>query len=284
MPTYASEYSDEAVDYALTASYPLIGHEPVGMSPAYGSQSPTRGWNTTSSQPLRDSTDSMYFHSATTPSYHGLPYQGPNYSLRHSVSTDSSNFSLQNMASSLPTPTTLATSTDRVLPMPSSNRSNSISNSGLINLATSADGLPYSVPSIKNGNLALPSPSTPMSYMPLSTSPDSAPSYGSNYIPTQSQEIYAGANGNDDWTSKSHQAEEPALRSQDSSSELYYMATSDNGRKSSQSGQVGISGTLSNGQVYHVPYPQEHIITRKQSLDTAHVATHRHSNASLRAA
>jgi hypothetical protein len=288
MSHYAPEYSDENLDYSLSgASYPLLGQEHVVMSPAYSSHTSARGWSNSSGQDMapKSANDQMYFAQENSSSYPGVQYHPHSFAMRQSIGGDSNNFSFSHMASSLPTASSV-TSSDRVLPMPSNNRSNSMANSALSTLARSADGLPYSGHIMKSGNSMMTNGSQSMAYLPLSSSPSepilSCNTGGHSIVGHEQQDMYSPSN--DSWAPPGHIQNETTLRSQDSSSELYYTAGSGTSRKVSQSEQSSVSGTLSNGQVY-LPYSgQEHSISRHPSMDMVQVATHQSSNTSLRAA
>jgi hypothetical protein len=279
VPTYGNDYGEDGADYALSGtSYGLLGSE---NGSTYGSNGTTRGWAGSVSQAGK--INGLYYDSdSPSPYTHpGIQYHGQPYSIRPTPSTEPNSWSFSGMASSLPTPSPL-TSNDRLLPMPASNRPSTTA----IPQTRSCDSLPYSGNPTKppgshtvSTNSLTPGPS----YVPLSGSSDAYNSGGlQSGLPQQHHDMYPS--NADGWASANIHTESP-LRSQDSPSDLYYGPSTDGPRKASQSGRSNAGGTLTNGQIYHVPYQQETPqVSRNPSLDASHVATHRHSNGSLRAA
>ena len=279
VPTYNTDYGEDGADYALSGtSYGLLGSE---SGSTYGSHGTARGWAASVSQAGK--LNGLYYDSESTSPYtqSGIQYPGQPYSIRPTSNTEPNSWSFSGMAS-LPTPSPLS-SNDRLLPpVPASNRTSTAA----IPQARSCDGLPFTanVTKPQNSHSASTSPlASGPSYAPLSGSSESFNSGGlQRSLSQQNHDIYpATADG---WTSGNLHTE-PSLRSQDSSSDLYYGPSSDSSRKTSHGGRSNAESTLANGHIYQVPYQQETIqVSRNSSLDLSHVANHRPSNGSLRAA
>jgi hypothetical protein len=287
LPSFNGDYSEDALDYTLpSTTYPLCGSENVGEPSNYSSQGMSRVW-IPGTQSAKGSSNGAYFDSETAaygPSQ--MHYNNQAFGFRSSVSSEPNHFSFSSMASSLPTPSPI-TVNDRILPIPS--RINPV----LAPLHRSADDLGYSANAIKAigghtlaaSQLMTAGHSTSMNYLSHVGNHDSVNPYNSNGLAgslSQQQSDMYSSSGN--WAPASLTTD-PGLRSQDSSSDLYYCHGSDGSRKASQGGQSSISSTMSNGQVYQVPYHQERSqAPRSGSMDISNGANHHRSSASLRAA
>ncbi len=288
---YNTEYSEDGLDYTLSgsgSSYPSFGSEHNALASSYPSHSTTRSW--TATQAAKTPTNGIYFDS--DPSTYGqsqLQYGNPTYNLRSSGITETNNFSLICMASSLP-PASSVPGHERVLPMPPPSRTNT----GVVSPQRSIDGLSYSATSLKAVNAnSIPVSgqiggfhSTSANFHPHSSSPDSAETYNSTELPTslghQQQDIYSTS---DTWT-PAPLATESNVRSQEvPSSDLYYGASisTEGSRRASQS---AISDTPSNSHLYQVPYHQDSLpqLSRRETMELSRSASHRRSNGSLHAA
>lgn len=172
---YTQDFQDDTVDYSLQNSYPLMSQDQAGIpGPSnYNSAGTPRAWNG-SQTAHRNSNSQLYLDPDYSNSYgqSGMGHQ--NLSLRPAVnSAECSNFSLSQMASSLPTPSPMngngSANGDRLLPIPSTARhSPTYTRTGDVLQSYNTGTASSSKSSI---------PSTQQHYIPLSSSPDSLNSY-----------------------------------------------------------------------------------------------------------
>lgn len=251
LPSFNADYNEDGLDYSLPgATYPVYGQEAVGGLSHYSSYGPNRSW-VPGTPSARGSMNGIYFGSdAASYGLSQTQFNSQAYGLRSSLSSEASLYSFSDMTSSLPVqePTT---GHNRILPIPPSNRRN---NSVLAPLLRSANDLSYSGnmmnavggQPLAASQLMTGGHSTPLSYLPHSGNADSVDGYNCNNISGNlsrpQPEIYSAS---DSWT-PAPQTTDPALRSHNSSSELYYDHCSDTTRKASQGSQSGINSTLTN--------------------------------------
>jgi hypothetical protein len=250
LPSFNPDYSEDGLDYSLSGSaYPLYGQEAVGGLSNYSSYGTSRVW-IPGAPSARGSVSGIYFSSdvaAYGPSQTHFNNQA--YGLRSSMSSELNNFSFSDMTSSLPV-SEPATSHTRILPIPA-RRNNSV----LAPLHRSANDLGYSGNTMNAvgghplaaSQLMTGGHPTPLSYLPHPSNADSIDGYSCNSLTgnlSQPQpDLYSAS---DNW-SPAPLTTDPALRSHNSSSDIYYSHCSDTTRKASQSGQTGINSTLTNG-------------------------------------
>ncbi len=248
LPPFNADYNDDGLDYSLSGSpYSGYGQEAVGGLSNYSSYGPSRVW-VPATPSARSSMNGIYFGSnvaAYGPSQTHFN-SSQTYGLRSSVSSELNNFSFSDMTSSLPTSDS-STSHSRILPMPPgpTGRNNSV----LAPLHRLANELSYNSNTMNAAGghplTAIQSMtaehSAPLSYLPHQGNADSVDGYNLAGSLSQPQpDLY---NTNENWT-LAPLTNDPALRSHNSSSDLYYGHCSDAGRKASQSGQSGVNSTL----------------------------------------
>jgi hypothetical protein len=290
LPPFNGDFNEDGLDYTLSAAtYPLYGSESLGGPSSCVSQGTSHPWMG-GNQSARGSTNGVYFESeAATYGSSQMRYNSQLFGLRSSLSSEPNHFSFSSMASSLPTPSPNTTN-DRILPIPSR------TTPALAPLHRVTDDLSYSGNAIKAvgahpfvaSQLITGGQSTSLNYLPHSGSHDSADAYNSHGLAGNISQHQADLYSPSDNWAPAALTNDPALRPQESSSDLYYSHSSDGARKASQSGQSSISSissTLSNGHSYQAPYhPEKPQVPRTSPMDTSRRATRRRSNASLRAA
>jgi hypothetical protein len=276
------DFGEDGLDYALSNNtYSLYGQEHVGGSSNYGSHTASRAWT-----PIPTTARAYFDPEEATYSQSQVQYNNASYGLRSNVSTEPNNFSFSGMANSLPTPAPIITN-DRVLPMPAVPRNTS----GLTS-SRSADALPYMGQPIRTYHdhpIQMAGPhANSVTYLPLSSSPTSADNYTISNINgnlgLQHQDIY---NISENWV-PAPLANDPTLRTLESSSDQYYRHNSESPRKSSQSRKstsCGSQSSPSTGHSYRNAYGQETVdLPRNGSADMVHGAIHRRSTGSLHGA
>lgn len=251
LPSFNADYNEDGLDYSLPGvNYPLYGQEAVGGLSHYSSYGPSRVW-LPGTPSARGSMSGIYYGSdAASYGLSQTQFNSQAYGLRSSLNSEASLYSFSDMTSSLPAPEP-TTSHTRILPIPPSTRRN---NSMLAPLNRSANDLSYSGNTMNAvgghplaaSQLMTGGHSTPLSYLSPSGNADSVDGYNCNNMSgnlSQSQlDIYSAS---DSWNPASLTTD-PALRSHNSSSDLYYGQCSDTARKASQSSQSGINNILTN--------------------------------------
>jgi hypothetical protein len=244
LPSFTTDYAEDGLDYTLSGPpYPLYTQEAVGGLSNYSSYGSSRVWYPATPS-ARGPINGIYYGSNVAA--YGLsqtPFSNQTYGLRSSVTNELNNFSFSDMTSSLPTPDP-ATSHARVLPMPPSRNNpviaplhrlaNELSYNG--NAMNSAVGH-----SLTAGQLLTAGQPAPLNYLQHQGNPDSVDSYSLAVSLSQPQpDLYSTS---DNWT-LAPLANDPALRSQNPSSDIYYGGCNDATRKASQSDQSGANSTL----------------------------------------
>jgi hypothetical protein len=252
LPSFNADYSEDGLEYSLPGvNYPLYGQEAIGGLSHYSSYGPSRVW-VPGTPSARSSMNGVYYGSdAASYGLSQTQFNSQAYGLRSSLSSEASLYSFSDMTSSLPAPEH-TTSHTRILPIPPSARRN---NSMLAPLHRSANDITYSgnTMNVVGGHplaasqLMTGGHSTTLSYLSHSGNADSVDGYNCDNISgnlSQPQpDIYSAS---DSWTPAPLMTD-PALRSHNSSSDLYYSHCSETTRKASQSSQSDINGTLTNG-------------------------------------
>lgn len=261
----APEFGDEGVDYSphlQGASYRMSSQENLSLPPNPQSHHISQRLWTPGANAMKNSSSGMsggLYDQDLASSYPPtqISYSGQSFPLRPAPHVDSGNFSLRNLASSLPSASPI---TDRLLPVPAvprqaiQNSSNYIRPEGMIPVTSafqqSCDEITaQDETQIHNADADAANPSLGsnqmLNYMPLSSSPDTS-SQGSSLIAYSAQGHLT--------SSQSHQS----LYST-ANDGLYPMAIPNEqpayhfpGRDS-VSGRNSIDGTLSSGHIYKRP-------------------------------
>jgi hypothetical protein len=287
---WSQDYTEDSMDYSTPgSSCSLLSQEQLGLSPVYPGVS--RGWN---SGTPKDFNHGLFIDQEQSPTYTHtqMPCGTHQIVYRPALNADTANFSLSNMASSLPSTSPV---NDRMLPNPVAGRSLQL-NQNLY--GRSEAGPTYNVDSgaIKplNDCINIPSTSgnsTTMSYIPLSSSPDTISTASPQLSQYPSQSVPAAHNMHPEpYGASSHDSlydhslsHDHTLRQEVSSGDMYSYVS--NARDST--GRLSIGSTLSSGQIY-TRLPVDSVATyptQRSSIDImpTHAIESHPSSSSLRA-
>jgi hypothetical protein len=248
MPGYGEEYNDDgSTSYTCSApSYDSqYGMEPLGTSPHYSSNGPTRGW-TPAAHPVKASASGMYFE--TEEQSYSPHFNTPSYAPRTFSADGSNNFSLTNMASSLP-PQPLQSGSERMLPMPATTRTASAQGSLLHYSSNSLKMLTHVA--LQPDHL-ISGAHQPLNYVTLPPNAEAGDTYPvagiSGTIEHPNQDIY---NPSSTWTAPAPpMMPETPSRAHNASPQLYYSDNNAGSRKASQAGESSLRTAVSNNNLY----------------------------------
>ncbi|RDL38976.1 uncharacterized protein BP5553_03316 [Venustampulla echinocandica] len=262
VPPY-SEFADENVDYGLQGgSFSLLGSDQL-LSSSFPSTS-SRGWAAPPLVSRSGPVSPVYLEQEAAYNHGQVSYHNNGYPVRPTISPEARNSSIcgQAVNSSLPTP---VSGTDRVLPIPASNRPTHM-NSYLrgangLPAASQAGYQPYeglintsNLNTAKNINSSaiVDNSSSSASYLPYSsTSPESLasqPAYSSQSTPQQQNDLFTANNEGLFQASESSE-----LSYGPSSSDKRGSVSSQNNTTSDRPLQTLSNNNLANGHAY-IPY------------------------------
>lgn len=301
LPPY-TEYSDEN-EFGISTGYPMIAQEPLSM--AYSTANSIRLFQGQGQSQGQQFQKAASLFVDEQPSYTHEPQlwsPGLKFPMRPQVNSESKSLSLNGMSSALPVP---GNGTNRVLPFPASSRSLGQVLACPTYLQSTESILPMTQNSLQynnnglmsahmskalNSNVGVSSESASLSYLPLSSSPESVPSSHMSSLGSSfgGNSVSSGSHMNDQYT---HSHENPMQRglisngSSENLSESNYRSDSNAGLHRSsvchssngENVERSHEGTLANGHFYHPPpasqpsYATPPIVdNREMSVPTRH--------------